>query len=237
MTHARTALIVSRNSSQQVQVDAWLRASGYETTIVADFDVARRLLTHEPPDLLVADVKLGAYNGLHLAIWTQGRSLPTRAILIGDLDPVLQLEATRASAAYLPLPVDETAFVGVLASLFAYTPARRSPRKRVSIDAVVDGMLASVVDLSYEGLRLALPDAAGLSVPPFLTITIPAYDVSCRVRRVWQDRPIQTRGTLWCGAMLPDNQGPSSTAWRTLVDSVTGFEGVRSGDTATSARI
>jgi CheY-like chemotaxis protein len=237
MTHVRTALIVSRNSSQQVQVDAWLRASGYETTIVADFDVARRLLTHEPPDLLVADVKLGAYNGLHLAIWTQGRSLPTRAILIGDLDPVLQLEATRARAAYLALPVDETSFVGVLATLFSYTPARRSPRKRVSIDAMVDGMLASVIDLSYEGLRLALPDAAGLSVPPFLTITIPAFDISCRVKCVWQDRPIQTRGTLWCGATLPDNPGPSSAAWRMLVDSVTGFDGVRSADTATSARI
>jgi CheY-like chemotaxis protein len=226
MMSGRTALIVSRNAAQQL--DSWLRASGYDTTLVCEFDLARRCLERDPPNLLVSDVKLGAYNGLHLAIWAQGRSLNTRTILIGDVDPVLQLEATRAGAAYLLQPVDEASFIGVLATMFTYAPARRSPRKRVVLDVIVDGLMASVIDLSYQGLRLELQEATAHSMPPFLTITIPSHDISCRVQRVWQERVEEPPGALWCGVTLPDPATPSAVKWRALVDSMCIFNSAHS---------
>src|SRR4249919_1454563 len=101
MDKARSVLVVSRDPRRQAELQEWLAPAGYEVSAAEDFDTARRLLEVVAPDVLVADVKLGAYNGLHLAIWLRGRGLNTKAILIGQPDRVLQEEAARARAAYL----------------------------------------------------------------------------------------------------------------------------------------
>ena len=44
-----------------------LEASGHSVVFALDFDAAVKALLEQPPDLLIADVRLDAYNGLHLA--------------------------------------------------------------------------------------------------------------------------------------------------------------------------
>lgn len=221
----RTALIVSCLPHRRDQLQRWVGADGYATAVVSDFREARRSLEAAAPDLLVTDLKLGAYNGLHLVIWARGRALKTRTIVLGDPDPVLQREAEREGAAYLTPPLDEEAFLASVAALFAsYHPARRSQRKRVCLDATVDGVLASVVDVSYEGLRLEVPNAEGFTLPQFLTVKLPGYDIGWRVRRVWLGHAgDQSRRALLCGATLPPDD-EATTAWRHLVDAVPGFD-------------
>ena len=212
-------LVVSRNYPQRELLHRWLVSAGYQVELAADFNDARSRLTASSSDLLVADVKLGAYNGLHLAIWTRGRSLPTRTLLIGDSDRVLQREAERERAVYLTPPLNEQAFLAAVSGILgAHSPARRSPRKRVALDAIVDGVLASVVDLSYEGLCLALQNADALTLPAFFTLHLPAYDVACRVQRVWLNRPSPPDGTLLCGASLPRLDTDTAAVWKSLVD-------------------
>jgi CheY-like chemotaxis protein len=228
MSDSRTALIVSCQPHQRDQLERWLTADGYAPIVAADFREARRQLEASAPDLLVTDLKLGAYNGLHLVIWSRGRSLKTKSMLIGDPDPVLQREAQREGAAYLTAPLDAQSFLGSVATLFSwYHPARRSQRKRVCLDATVDGVLASVVDLSYEGLRLEVPNAEGFTLPPVLTVKLPSDDTVWRLTRVWLGRPAgPSRGALVCGAALPTTDDETMALWRRMVDAVPDFESI-----------
>ena len=82
-------------------------AAGHEIVVRADFGSAKSELDRQPPDLLIAQVRLGAFNGLHLAIRAQGLGLPTQTILIGERDAVLESEARQQHARYLTLPLDE----------------------------------------------------------------------------------------------------------------------------------
>ena len=224
MDRARSVLVVSRDRRRQSDVEGWLRSIGYDVTTASDFDTARRYIDTAPPDILVTDVKLGAYNGLHLAIWLRGRGLKSKAILIGEVDPVLQEEAARTQATYVAVPLDPTSFSSLVASLGSpYSPARRSLRKRVSVGAMVDGLLASIVDMSYEGLRLEVPHAGAFTLPAFLTISIPEFDMSYRVKRVWLKRPTDPSGSLWCGATLPGTDETRSAEWRQMVDRISNW--------------
>jgi CheY-like chemotaxis protein len=223
MTTSRRVLVVSKSFHQREQLVRWLVSDGYDPVAVGEFKDARRELDAHSPDLLVSDVKLDAYNGLHLAIWGRGKGLTTRSILIGEPDLVLQKEAERERAAYLTPPLEQKAFLTIVASLLsAYDPARRSPRKRVTLDVTVDGVLASLIDLSYEGLRLEVHNARDITLPPFFTLCVPSHDVAYRVQRVWTGRPPTARDILWCGAVLPVSSHDSAATanWRSFVDTV-----------------
>ena len=221
MTLPRRALVVSRNSQQREQLQSWLLTAGYRVNAAIDFQEARGYLETAAPDLLVSDVKLDAYNGLHLAIWTSGRRLPTRTMLIGEPDLVLQKEAEREHAMYMLAPLEQAVFLSAVTALLeTEPPTRRSPRKRVDLDAVVDGVVASVIDVSYGGLCLAVEDGDAIAFPPFFTLRLPNFDMACRVQRVWTSRAQNRRNTLLCGARLPGADGETAGAWRAFVDTV-----------------
>jgi DNA-binding response OmpR family regulator len=76
----------------------------------ADFLAARAEIDEHAPDLLVAEVRLGDFNGLHLAIRARGRGAHTQAIVIGPPDSVLEAEACRQEISYLTSPLDEDMF-------------------------------------------------------------------------------------------------------------------------------
>lgn len=217
-------LVVSRNYPQREMLHRWLVAAGYDVDVAEDFDGARSRLEAASPDVLVSDIKLDAYNGLHLAIWSRGRSLTTKTLLIGDPDRVLEKEAERERALYVSPPLTEKAFVAAVGSLLGlYSPARRSPRKRVLLDGVVDGLAVSILDVSNEGLKIELANADALALPPFFTVLIPQHELVCRFKRVWTARPRAADGLLWCGAALPTSSDSYSPAWRHLVELVPGM--------------
>jgi DNA-binding NtrC family response regulator len=70
------------------------------------FEEARRKVLEDKFDILVTDVRLGAFNGLQLAIIARDRD-PEIGIIVfsGYDDPVLQEEAARLGAHYLVKPV------------------------------------------------------------------------------------------------------------------------------------
>ena len=155
--------------------------------MIGDFVVAKTLLEARP-DFLIAELKLGAYNGLHLAIRAAGQGTP--AIIVGDADPVLQAEAERYKAAFLKTPSTRrvSSFLWVNRGFLARK--RRSPRKPVSVlDAFVDDIHARLLDVSYEGMRIETSEKELAGLPPHFTLRLPLFNFSCRAQRVWTASP------------------------------------------------
>ena len=87
-------------------VTTLLTQSGYEVTPFAQFEAARNYLLTSTPDVIMSDVRLGAFNGLQLVLLVKLNHPETTAIVLtGFDDPVLRAEAQRAGAHYLVKPV------------------------------------------------------------------------------------------------------------------------------------
>ncbi len=80
---------------------------GYATEVYDNFEDGRSALLKAPAHALVVDVRLGAFNGLHLAHIARRQS-PTMTVVAvsGFDDPVLREEAATINAAYLVKPVE-----------------------------------------------------------------------------------------------------------------------------------
>ena len=98
MARRHHVVIVAQNPALATALLSWLGSAGYELAIVTTFGAAKALLDTEPA-LIIAEVKLGEYNGLHLALKARAAGIP--AIVIGPKDPVLARDAEELGAAYL----------------------------------------------------------------------------------------------------------------------------------------
>ena len=83
-------------------VSQWLRPTSERiarTTICSDFLSARSQLLSAPPDLLVTNLRLGEYNGLHLVLLATSDGGRTRSVVYSDRpDPYLIREAQTLGA-------------------------------------------------------------------------------------------------------------------------------------------
>ncbi|MGE3507416.1 MAG: hypothetical protein AB7N65_00855 [Vicinamibacterales bacterium] len=214
-------LVVSKNLRLREQFVHWLNEAGHPCLVCADFRSARQELDVTIPELLITDVRLDAFNGLHLVIWTRAQGMPTKSILIGEPDFVLQREADREGAVYLSPPFQQQEFMVTVASILArYHPIRRSPRKAVRLDAVIDGIEVSVVNLSYEGLGIEIPEQESRILPMFFTLNLPGVPIACRLQRVWIRKSPTSPRSLRCGAVLPMPDSDVASPWRHLVDTI-----------------
>lgn len=223
-------LVVLAESAERDRCLEWLASAGHDVISANTFQEGKQALDVRPPDLLIADLKLAAFNGLHLAIRAR-LSAGTPAIIIGDDDPLLMAEVMRHQTMFLPRPLDCDAVLEMVAHVLRQRrqATRRSPRNRVErMGASVDGQDATLIDLSYEGLRLELPLSRATGIPATFTVHVPSFDVTCRAQRVWIGEVPGETPALCCGAMV-DGDGTGALAWRRFVDLVREREsGVRS---------
>lgn len=105
MTPSPHVLLVAPTTRIASTVSAGLLAAGLRVTLVTSFKAARKAL-ESCPDLLISEVRLGEYNGLHLALRAQIRGI--RAIVIGVIDLITQQDAATFGAAYLEDDGDTT---------------------------------------------------------------------------------------------------------------------------------
>ena len=102
----RRVVIVDDDNSLLQLMDRWLTAAGYTTELYNEFEAARTRLSSDAPDVLITDVRLGAYNGLHLVVMAKLRKPGIKAVVLtGFDDHVLQHDALNAGAAFLLKPV------------------------------------------------------------------------------------------------------------------------------------
>ncbi len=220
-------LLVNADPVLLRRIDLHLSDEGYRVAAVSSFQLAKEALQSVWPDLLMADIRLGAFNGLHLAARSrlERPSLPV-IITHACYDSVLETEAQRLGATFVVNPLQNSEFLshvrGALQNRGQALPTtRRWPRKQVS--AIVEAQAAStparIVDLSHGGLRLQLRDP-GHCLPPIFEMALPSAGITMKACRIWTSRSPAT-ADVWCGAELVDTGASVASQWREFVDSVT----------------
>lgn len=196
-----------------------LRDAGHNVTGAATYDAAKRLLAVSPFDLLVSDVRLRSFNGLHLVMQTRADHPEMGVIIItGYDDPLIDMEAHRYHAQLVRKPIRPAEFLRTVSEALAKVRRqRRWPRKRVvgGFRVTVKGRPAAVVDVSYGGLRLELPEPAPVSES--FDVEVAGIGLHLEVQAVWSQASEQSAGTL-CGATLAAEHTPSARTWRAIVD-------------------
>jgi CheY-like chemotaxis protein len=199
-----------------------LRDDGHHVTGAATYDAAKRLLAMGSFDLLISDVRVRSFNGLHLVKQTRLDHPDTAIIIItGYDDPLIDLEAQRYNAALLRKPIRPPELRRVVSgSLASVRRQRRWPRKRVvgGFRVTVAGQPAAVVDVSYGGLRLELP--ANAPLPQTFDVEVAGIGLHLEVEPVWS-QPSETPTGIVCGATLAADHTPSARTWRAIVDRLT----------------
>ena len=76
-----SVLIVDSHASVLAKTIAAFAQAGYAAMGASTFQAAKRLLHNHPPDVLIADLRLGAFNGLHLAVLGR-RNNPTMTTIV-----------------------------------------------------------------------------------------------------------------------------------------------------------
>lgn len=219
-------IVVNANRMALLQTEALLSSEGHFVLAVPSFLEAKELLDSVSPELLIADVRLDEFNGLHLAAHSRldHPSLPV-IITHASPDPVLERDANRLGATFVVKPLEDPDFARRVAATLrehhsGQSLIRRWPRKRVTeiVEAKVNLSAAQVVDMSYGGLRLVFQDPLHTLAQTF-EVTVPACGLTLPVHRVWTG-PSPTGDDLWCGAEIDDAAGGTSDQWREFVDSV-----------------
>lgn len=219
---ASTILVVDDDRMTRLGLAELLEGAGYTTIALGSFEEAARQLRTFPPDLLIADVRLGPFNGLQLVISTP---TPIPAIIItGFADPVLESDARRRGAEYVLKPVDPEALLRLVAEKLtvgrsSFGIPRRWERKPVvgGLPARVGEEPARILDVSYGGLRFEIPGGAEATPPATLRVTFPSAELSVDATIVWKTL---VAGRTWlCGASLAADAA-GSPAWHGLVDAL-----------------
>jgi CheY-like chemotaxis protein len=194
-----------------------LRGQGYDVEPSASYQAAKALLTEQTYDLLIADVRLRSFNGLHL-VQQCHREHPNMALMVltGSDEALLEIEARRYGARLVRKPVQpEALFRDVAASLAQVRCRRRWPRTPIASGFRVKagGRPAVVIEVGYGGLCLEI--AGGPTVPESFDVVIPGIGLTLPVRAVWS-RPGPT--TVTCRAALASDTARTALTWRTIVD-------------------
>jgi DNA-binding response OmpR family regulator len=217
-------LLVDADRAALRRTETLLSAEGHLVIAVSSFQEAKGHLYTVSPDLLIADVRLDAFNGLHLAARAR-LDYPSLPVIITHAwaDAVLEREAQRQGAAFVVNPLENPDFlVHVQAALErhrrAQAPIRRWPRKQVSgvVEAQLETDHVRICDMSYGGFKLALGDEREL--PSVFDVTVPTTGLTVHARPVWTFRSPAT-DEFWCGAELVNLETTVMTEWRDFVDS------------------
>jgi DNA-binding NtrC family response regulator len=90
--------VVAQNPVLLTTLVSWIEAAGYPVAAASSFKDGRVAL-EDGPALLITELKLGEYNGLHLSL--RARSIGVPAAVIGPDDPVLARDADELGAVYI----------------------------------------------------------------------------------------------------------------------------------------
>jgi len=225
------ALLVASDALQLAETAQVLRELDYAVIPASSFEEARRhLLAARELSLLVADVRLGAFNGLHLAFRARAHHPNVRLVIIDQsFDVTLEAETKRLGGVYLARPFTTDVLrlnvprpdQGTLRSPPAGS-SRRWPRRPVAgVIAAVGPREARLFDVSYGGLCLEFPDAEfDAALPSTLDVELKEVGLSLQVHPVWV-RTTSSSPAWLCGGEVIATSPPAMMQWREFVDSRT----------------
>jgi DNA-binding response OmpR family regulator len=99
-------LVVDEDTAARTEVMELLSRARYQVVGAGTFTEAKTVLSTEVPDLLITELRLGDFNGLHLVLRARSSQSAIATIVLTRFpDAVLEAEAKRLGAAYLVTPV------------------------------------------------------------------------------------------------------------------------------------
>lgn len=230
MIGSRVAVVVDADVDELRKSEHTLVDAGFVVMAIASFAEAKALLHSISPEIVVADVKLAAFNGLHLAAIC-GIERPGTPFIIthGMHDVVLEADAKNLGAVYVVKTENRDELRITAARFFEgqnqeVAMIRRWPRKRLPIQttAQVAAAAADVIDVSYGGIKLKVgqPADSSVEVPSSnFDITFPDLDLSLHAARIWAAPDARGEGWL-CGVDVSQNDVAEIERWKSFVDSV-----------------
>ena len=114
-------LIVAPSIALAQNLLSWVIPEGYRPAVATTFESANaQLRTH--PQVVITQVRLHEYNGLHLALRARHAGIP--AVVVGEADTVLERDAVQLGATFLKRDeLQREPFVALLQNLAPSTSA------------------------------------------------------------------------------------------------------------------
>jgi DNA-binding response OmpR family regulator len=109
---SKNILIVEDDEAARSGLTELLTHAGYNVLSSGTFEEGKRIMLEQTPDLLIADIRLGDFNGLQLLV-DRPRFIPA-IIMTGFHDEVLKAESVRLRAAYVIKPLSFLSFLAVI---------------------------------------------------------------------------------------------------------------------------
>lgn len=124
MDRSHKVLVVAQDTRLAMTLMSWLRESGCEPALTTSYSAGRDQL-EAMPAFVIAEVRLGAYNGLHLALRARAKGIP--AAVFGDANPTTEREARQVGAAYFsPFDLEKAELRSLLRAAVMPLPGWRS---------------------------------------------------------------------------------------------------------------
>lgn len=102
----RRVFVVDDEPALAESLKLGLQSHGHDVEMSRSFEEARRRLLAERFDVLITDVRLGAFNGIQLAVIARGNDPSMRIVVFSGFDdPVLREESRALNATYLVKPI------------------------------------------------------------------------------------------------------------------------------------
>lgn len=112
----KNALIVDDDPQILSYIRKILETAGYEVVTSTDFKDARQQVQLHRPGIVVADVRLGDFNGIQIGMLAKSARPDVRVVIIsGWDDAVLRHEAADLGAIYLQKPFTPDELLSALA--------------------------------------------------------------------------------------------------------------------------
>ena len=215
-------LLVEPDEVSGSEVVRTLTDTGHRVAWVDTFADALWLSAADAPDMMIAALRLGAYNGLHLLMQVRAHDPDFRVVIVCD-DSDFTTDISRFGARHVAKPIDPQVLTSVVSELIQGcrphdpTGARVWPRKPAQLPATVQDAAARVVELSYGGVRLNLNRPLERARTP-VEISLPSLGVSVQAIARWV-RPSDDGGSWWCGAEIALPTPTAARTWRRVVAS------------------
>jgi DNA-binding response OmpR family regulator len=132
VSEARTTasvLVVEPVLSDAISVASTLTKFHFEVTVAETFVKGKERIGSRPPDVLITDIRLGEYNGLHLVLRATAQRERTAAIVLSSsMDEVLRTDAESMGATFIVKPVSER---DLAAAVFRTISRQRSAERSI----------------------------------------------------------------------------------------------------------
>lgn len=213
-------LVLDDDALALYQMMALLKQRDYIVAGAHTIEQARWWLSEWPIDMLIAPVHVSGSGGLQFLGSARLHHPVLAGILIGqESDRPIEMDAWRQGVPLVIRPYDPLQMLALVAEMLASIRQRqRWPRKpvRPGVPFRIEGQPATLLDVSYGGLKFAL-DSESYDLPSPMRAEFPLAGLTVCADLVWSARARDGAQCI-CGAAVTDD-APGAD-WRRFIDSV-----------------